>query len=280
MNVRIILKYAAGLSLGFIIFAIHHEHTQTYELAKFRRSDNEFARGVMPYEPSKQGLDTLYISGSARPTKDGLGFALSNVDMPVYVFDLFGDKHYYINGLPESWFGYKKSTQVGLEPKKINIRGLIHRFAYTGKLSHDQKDAQTEEEMVNDLGFKYVLVDQIRKTILTDDQVDNFIQTVDALPNPVWIHFHCSAGRGRTTVAMVMYDILKNGENVSLEDIIARHQLLGSENLFDTTVWPNGRYTKEMLEDRKQFIINFYNYVKSPDGFGIKTWKEWIGAKT
>jgi protein tyrosine phosphatase (PTP) superfamily phosphohydrolase (DUF442 family) len=280
MNIRTILKYAFGLSLGFVIFVIHHEHKQTYELEKFRRSDGEFARGVMPYKPSKLGLDSLYISGSARPTKEGLECALATMGMPVVVFDLFGDEHYYINGLPESWFGYKKSTEVGLEPKKINIRGLAHRLVYTGKLSHDQKDAQTEKEMVNDLGFNYVIVDQIRKTIPTDDQVEEFIKTVDALPNPVWIHFHCSAGRGRTTVAMVMYDILKNGENVSLEDIIARHQLLGSENLFDTTVWPNGRYTKEMLEDRKQFIINFYNYVKSPDGFGIKTWKEWIGAKT
>lgn len=279
MNFRTSLKYVAGLTVGAVIFIVSYEHNQVYELANFRRSDGEFQRGLMAELPSKEGLAQLNMSGSARPTKEGLRYALSSIHMPVYVFDIFSKKHYYINGLPEDWFDYKRSEKIGFERKKVTWRGLIHRLVYTGKLQHDNQDIQSEQQMVEELGFNYILVDQMRKSLPKPEHVDSFLRMVESLPDPVWVHFHCSAGKGRTTIAMVMYDILKNGKKVSLEDIINRHYLLGSENLFDTTVWHNGRYSKEMLEARKQFVISFYEYVNAPDGYGVRPWSEWVEVR-
>ena len=38
-------------------------------------------------------------------------------------------------------------------------------------------------------------------------------------------HFHCKEGIGRTTTFMIMYDIMKNYKEVSLNDIIKRQYL-------------------------------------------------------
>ena len=52
-------------------------------------------------------------------------------------------------------------------------------------------------------------------------------------------------------------------KTVSLEDIVQRQHLLGSEDLLDTTVWRNGTYTQEQLEKRKRFIEKFYEEMRA-----------------
>jgi len=59
-----------------------------------------------------------------------------------------------------------------------------------------------------------------------DDAVDRFILAVRALPDGAWTHFHCEAGLGRTTTFMVLYDMLRNANRVSLEDIVRRQKIL------------------------------------------------------
>ncbi len=199
--------------------------------------------------------------------------------MPVYIFDLLGEEHYYIQGLPERWYGYVYSTKVGEVGHKRSIRKKLHSLFYTGKLHHTPNEAQTEQELVKELGFNYLGSSQERHQVPTPEQVDSFIQAITELPNNSWVHFHCSAGKGRTTIAMVMFDIIKNGKNVALEDIVQRHQLLGSENLLDTKVWRNGSYTKEMLENRKRFILAFYQYVNDPEGLGVTSWENWLTSQ-
>ncbi len=280
MNRTKILKSIAAICIGVLVYFVYYEYQQIHELKNFRTSADRQKRGLIAERPSTEGLDQLHISGSARPTKEGLRNALSSIDMPVYIFDVFAEKQYYINGMSESWYGYKRSKAIGLDSKNPSLRSKAHRLFYTGKLKHDESDAQTPQAMAEELGFHHIRFDYVRKQIPTDAQVDEFVQQIESLPNPVWVHFHCSAGRGRTTMAMVMYDIMKNGRKVSLNDIVTRHYLMGSENLFDTTVWPNGRYTKKMLEDRVSFITRFYEYINSPDGYGTKSWTEWIQSKT
>jgi hypothetical protein len=46
------------------------------------------------------------------------------------------------------------------------------------------------------------------------------------LPENAWAHFHCEAGLGRTTTFMVLYDMLRNANRVSLEDIVQRQKIL------------------------------------------------------
>lgn len=280
INIRSVLRTLTGISIGLLVYFAHYEYKSVYELRNFRTSEDPLRRGLMVETPSTLGLRELHISGSARPTREGLRYALSKIQMPVYIFDVFAEKQYYIHGLPESWYGYKRRDEVGVNHKTTSFRELAHRLAFTGKLQHDVSDAQSPKEMVEELGFHHVRFDHTRKMIPTPKQVDEFIARVDALPNPVWVHFHCSAGKGRTTMAMIMYDILKNGKQVPLNDIVARHYLIGSENLFDTNVWPNGRYNKEMLEKRKDFLKKFYEYATSPQGYGVISFSQWNSAKS
>jgi hypothetical protein len=75
---------------------------------------------------------------------------------------------------------------------------------------------------------------------------------------------------------MVMYDILRNGKEVSLEDIVKRQHYLGSENIIDTTVWAKkSSYSKRKLEIRRDFLRAFHRYVNDPEGYGASTWQQW-----
>jgi hypothetical protein len=245
------------------------------ELPRFRRSDDPFKVATSEPLPSRYGLDTLNISGSRRPTQSGLVKHLGSIDIPVYSFDLQLEGHYFIKGSPERWYGYKRVDEVGFDMDDINLRHYVRRLVHTGKLRHDAGDAQDEKQMTEAIGFHYVGICQTRHRVPEPDQVDQFMEFLNNIPQPAWIHFHCNAGRSRTTIAMIMYDIMKNGKVVSVEDIVRRHHLLGSEDLFDLEVWTAGSYTKEMLIARKEFIKSFYRYVNDPEGYGVTKWKDY-----
>jgi protein-tyrosine phosphatase len=86
----------------------------------------------------------------------------------------------------------------------------------------------------------------------------NFIKKIDQDQNQK-IHVHCAAGKGRTGIFLVIYDIYKNYNNSSLEEIFDRQAKLGSANL------NNLKYENEWSDQEKQNIIllkNFYYQLK------------------
>ena len=85
------------------------------------------------------------------------------------------------------------------------------------------------------------------------------------------MHFHCLSGEGRTTLFMMMYDMLHNAKTESLEDIVKRNA--AEDLLQDSTNEPwKAVYQKE----RADFIKEFYNYAKAhPNGDGL-LWTEWV----
>jgi hypothetical protein len=273
---KILLKYVLPFSLVMVCGFYIYDTQKLSELPRFRRSDDPFLTSATEPLPSRKGLDALNISGSRRPTQKGLLKQLGGINMPVYSFDLQEEGHYFINGSPEQWYGYKRIDQVGVDGDKVRPRHYIRRLIHTGKLSHDASDVQNEKQMTEEIGFHYVGICQTRHRIPIAEQVDQFIDTLDNIPQPAWIHFHCNAGRSRTTIAMIMFDMMRNGKDVSLNDIVYRHHFLGSEDLFDTNVWNRGStYTKERLESRKAFVENFYRYVNDPEGYGVTKWSDW-----
>lgn len=90
------------------------------------------------------------------------------------------------------------------------------------------------------------------------------------IPKDAWLHFHCRGGRDRTTITMTIIDILQNGKNVSLENIVKRQNLLGGINLFDVKLWVRGTYSEDKLVKRKTFIESVYSYVNDPGGAMVK----------
>jgi hypothetical protein len=269
--VKVIMPLCLLLAGGLYLYDLQ----KLSQLPKFRSTDMPFKKADGKALPTREGLEMLNISGSRRPTQGGLIKYLGDKNMPVYSFDLQLEGHYFIKGSPERWFGYQRVDTVGVDDKNASLRHYIRRLIHTGKFRNDPQDVQSEKEMTEAAGFHYVGICQTRHRVPLAEQVDLFIESVNNIPQPAWIHFHCNGGRSRTTIAMVMYDIMKNGTKVSLQDIVQRHKLLGGEDLFDTEVWKNGSYTKDMLEVRKAFIEDFYRFVNDPGGYGVTSWQDW-----
>ena len=85
--------------------------------------------------------------------------------------------------------------------------------------------------------------------------VNYFMDIVKNNPENTWFHFHCKAGVGRTTTFMIMYDIIKNGNEVSLHDIIGRQLLLSGISPKD--------YVDFFIGKRYDFFNKFYNKYKT-----------------
>ncbi|HEY5813358.1 MAG TPA: hypothetical protein VIT23_11995 [Terrimicrobiaceae bacterium] len=81
---------------------------------------------------------------------------------------------------------------------------------------------QTEQEVVEAAGANYVRLTITDQMGPTPEEVDRFLEEVGKLKPGAWVHIHCHAGRGRTTTFMILYDILRNAEQVKLEDISKR----------------------------------------------------------
>ena len=95
------------------------------------------------------------------------------------------------------------------------------------------------------------------------------------LPQNAWAHFHCEAGLGRTTTFMVLYDMLRNADRVSLDDIVQRQKILSKG--YDVLQPPDADDWKApYAANRTKFVRAFYDYARAnPDG-RPKLWSEWL----
>src|SRR5439155_21647661 len=85
--------------------------------------------------------------------------------------------------------------------------------------------ASIEHDVVQRAGASYVRITVTDHTRPLDDEVDRFVLAVRALSENAWAHFHCEAGLGRTTTFMVLFDILRNPNRVSLDNLVGRHKI-------------------------------------------------------
>ncbi|WP_032112110.1 hypothetical protein [Candidatus Paracaedibacter symbiosus] len=237
-----------------------------YRVYRFRTSQDEIAiqSGV-----DLTGLRDLHLSGSNQIVFRDLYRKLENVNMPIYILDVSNNSAGYIREFTADFFGYPKST---------SLKHYIRRLLIIGRFKINKSDLRSEAEVAGIYGFHYFHIPLNARTIPTDEFVDKFVAAVENIPHQAWIHTYCQSGRGRTSLAMVMVDIIKNHDLVALEDILKRQYLLGSQDLSDTSLWRNGTYTQQMLDDRKAFIIRFYHFLKQRHSGGSRSWVEWNAA--
>lgn len=225
------------------------------------------------------GLKDLNISGSAQFTALELRQLKNNIrkhsSLPIIDIDLRQESHGFINGNAVSWLVNKDDANAGLtlqqvtEKEKQQLASIPFGKTISldnGKYTLVPTVVESEEHLVKPDNIKYFRIPVTDGHRPTDDMVDRFIDLVTNLPEKSWLHFHCKAGLGRTTTFMVLYDIMNNAKNVSLQTIIDRQYQLGGEDLFK----PGNENTRVI------FIKNFYEYAKSnTDGFKT-TWSQWI----
>ena len=83
-------------------------------------------------------------------------------------------------------------------------------------------------------------------------------------PDDIHLHFHCAAGKGRTTSFMVMYQAMKNNSNLTLEQLLSYQYNIGGVNLHDNNIQYN-------------FLEDFCNYVqKNKDSNYSISYSQWI----
>jgi hypothetical protein len=103
--------------------------------------------------------------------------------------------------------------------------------------------------------------------------VDSFVKFARNLNN-TWLHFHGSAGEGRTTTFLAMYDMMRNSKKVNLNDIISRQYLLGGINLASDEDFPE--WDKAYAAGRTKFLKSFYDYCKTDQNGFSTLYSEWL----
>jgi len=253
-----------GTSVCVLIGLTAFVYIDAYSGNKFRTMQDKIANaeGV-----DMRGLEKLHISGGNVPRYPALQWNLRNVNMNKIVVNAETRNIKYVKGLPMTLLGYSSETPL--------FRHYLRRLLITGSLGVRPELIHTEAKEANNYGFEYKNVVIGSKFTASDDKLEEIVNFFDKLPEDTWLHFHCAHGSGRTSMMIVMLDIMKNAPQVSVKDIVQRQYLLGGVDLFDTVVWKHGHYTQAMLDNRKKFIEDFYAFICQRKEGGIQSWTEW-----
>jgi len=263
LNKKILL--IAGFTIFLFIYSLYIFLDSFYG-SNFRSMEDPI---LSIHEVDLTGLRQLRASGGTAVRFGDLQRRLAHINGRKIIIDGMAEFHGYINGIPTPFFAYHRNENP-------RLKHLIRRLVFTGTTEMRPELVIPEKEEAKTHGFEYQEVSIGSKFIESDENINRLIDIFDAFPQDVWLHFHCAHGKGRTSMMLVMLDILRNASKVKLEDIVKRQHLLGSENLMDTKVWKNGTYTQKMLEDRKAFIEKFYIYARQRKASGgIRRWSEW-----
>lgn len=239
--------------------------------------------------PSLLGLNKLKASGSAQFSEQGFLALLDNLpvnEFNVLIVDLREESHGFINGSAVTWRGENdwgnihKSDEEIIEDEHDRLNTALNQKLVSiqndknnpfDRTTYEVKNILTEYEFVASFGIDYyrlTLTDHIRPT---DVDVDTFIEFMKSLPKDTWVHFHCAAGKGRTSTFLTMLDMLHNAKTVSLSDIFTRQALLGGKNFQEMP--DSNKWNYFYCLDRIEFLRDFYRFCSETNG--NISWSDW-----
>lgn len=273
------------------------EDPELAEPRNFRMASDDWRVEPEDEPPTREGLDNLRISGSAQCTAAGfaslytkLSAAVAAPGAPIYDVDLRQESHGFADGLPVSWHKKNNLANEGKTPEEValdeeerlaELAGVTTTFVPKGKTDKGRVEAftfapqnvQTEKEVVEALGFRYVRFYVTDRTQPDTETIEAFLDFVDSLPGDAWLHFHCRAGHGRTTTFMAMYDMIRN-PGIPAETIIERQYLIGGADL---TAMKDEEWKNERIVQRLETLKLFSEYVRARHaGETTLRWGEWI----
>jgi protein-tyrosine phosphatase len=246
---------------------------------------------------NKKGLENLYSSGSASPSLDNMLWLKKayGKNHSVYLIDLRQETHLLVNSLPVSIFYKQDAINWGKMPSQIDTEEeswskqlaqanqvTINTLSKSNAEFKSPKDpitlpiktmyTEAQAARIAGLGYYRLYVPDYHPP--TPAQVDYFISIVHALPLNAWLHFHCAAGKGRTTTFMVMRDMLVNAKQLPLEDIVTRQASIGGIDLFNASKSSLYPWKSAYHAARRDFLKLFYRYVRSEayPGQSFTTW--------
>ncbi len=176
----------------------------------------------------------------------------------IIIVDLRRESHALINGKSASWEGEennkKEISEILLDEKSkvdfIRKNPKNNQLTSLNPKITELKSIMTEEELVKKNGFEYKRFAILDRAIPDQNQFDAMVNFIKTLPEDKKLYIHCAAGKGRTTTFLVIYDIIKNGNKVSLSDIIKRQKEAGGAALdvVDEETSNRSEFVKKRLE--------------------------------
>ena len=223
-------------------------------------------------------IPTLNISGSAQFTKDQLLNLKNSINKDnICIVDLRQESHGMINDLAISFLNPYKDLNNGFTTEqtikaensllnKIKIGNTIQLYKHTGIFIKDitVDFISNESQLVTEADMQYKRFAVKDNSAPTPDIVDEFVEFIKNKPDDIHLHFHCAAGKGRTTSFMVMYQAMKNNSNLTLEQLLSYQYNIGGVNLHDNNIQYN-------------FLEDFCNYVQKNKDFNYSiSYSQWI----
>lgn len=269
---------------------------QTAQLpANFRTAQSPYKKTVNNRYPSREGLDILRQSGSSFFSKTEFKELLKKIPAKdLVIIDLRNESHGYVNEIGVSWYSRYKTFNFGQSAAEIDRRekSMLETLHQNGcadisLLGKDKSivgqkrelvgNVQTEAEFVQSLGVKYYRVPVMDYSAPTPQNVDDFLQVYRHLPVNAWVHVHCEAGVGRTTIFLSLLDMIKNADRVSYDDIMTREVLLGGQDVRKSAETTKDAYKKVHYQERAEFTHHFYDYVKENPELNV-SYTQWTLA--
>ena len=258
----------------------------------FRTAASNFKKSKTGVYPTREGLDSMRISGSSFFAKNELPNVVKKIPAKakdIIILDLRDESHGYINDNGVSWYSRYKTYNKGLTAKEVMQREktLLQGVKKAGvaDIATQAKDksvasltrvkvdsVQSEKMFVESLGLKYYRIPMMDYSAPSIANIDQFITFYKALPKDAWIHDHCEAGVGRTTIVLSLIDMIHNANKVSYDDIMTRQVLLGGEDVRYSH--SKDAYKAFNYPIRGLFTKHFYDYAKAHPNLDI-SWSEW-----
>lgn len=240
--------------------------------------------GIFENPPfSTEGLEQFNASASGQFSKISFAHFRKILPKNILVVDLRQEAHGFADGTAVSWYSegdwmnVGKSLDLILEDEKQRLKDLMLKGSYHLQIADSSslrriKEVQSEEEVILSQGASYLrlpITDHCRPNDETVQEIVNLLQNREY----DWFHFHCSAGKGRSSTLMVMYDMILNAKKVSLKDIFQRQHSIGGVNFMSE---PNPELWKyPHLKERILFLVAFYHFCQESDANFTEKWSHW-----
>ncbi|MFC7680124.1 hypothetical protein [Paenibacillus sp. GCM10028914] len=249
------------------------------------------------HESSTIGLHNLKASASGQFSLNGLKYMKSVIPNDrLTVVDLRQECHGFVNGMAISWYSLFNDSNRDLSQEAVIKleRQYLDELIEVDKVEFDYiegksfqlrnsiispKQVHSEAELTAQEGVGYIrfcVTDHHRPS---DAIVDEFITFVKALSSGEWLHFHCRGGVGRATTFILMYDMIRNAKQVSLDDILLRQQKIGGRDMYRLNP-EQGLHLRKAALERLSFIHAFYAFCASEQGIDHMNWQSWLQTQT